>query len=57
MWKLEELEVEGRPGGRLGHFITGFGQDRAGEVYVLTSDTAGPSGTTGRVYQLVRPTD
>ena len=57
LWKLQELDVEGRPGGRLGHFITGFGQDGAGEVYVLTSDTAGPSGTTGRVYQLTRPTD
>jgi hypothetical protein len=24
-------------------------------VYVLTTDMQGPSGTTGRVYRLVRP--
>jgi hypothetical protein len=24
-------------------------------VYVLTSDASGPTGTTGRVYRLVRP--
>lgn len=55
LWKLQELRVVDRPGGRLGHFITGFGQDGAGEVYVLTSDTTGPSGTTGQVYRLTTP--
>ena len=57
LWHVQELEVEGRPDGRLGHYITGFGQDHDGEVYVLTSNTAGPSGTTGAVYRLVRPSD
>jgi glucose/arabinose dehydrogenase len=55
LWKLEELRVAGRPGGRLGHFVLGFGQDAAGEVYVLTSDRTGPAGDTGRVYRLVSP--
>jgi len=55
LWHLSELLVDGRPDGRLGHFITGFGQDEAGEVYVLTSDTSGPSGANGRVYRLTRP--
>jgi glucose/arabinose dehydrogenase len=55
LWKLQELAVAGRPGGELGHFVTGFGQDAEGEVYVLTSDTTGPSGDTGLVYRLTRP--
>lgn len=55
LWKLQELRVAGRPDGRLGEFVLGFGQDQAGEVYVLTSDTTGPTGTGGRVYQLSSP--
>ena len=43
------------PSGRLDHYLLGFGQDPAGEMYVLTSDEQGPRGTTGRVYRLVRP--
>ena len=34
------------------HFVIGFGQDRNGEVYVLTNDNFGPSGSTGRVFRL-----
>ena len=34
-----------------------FGEDDAGEVYVLTNDTTGPTRTTGRVYRLTAPTD
>ena len=55
LWHLQELRVHGRPDGRLGHFVTGFGQDQHGEMYVLTSDTTGPTGDSGRVYSLVRP--
>ncbi|MPZ89893.1 MAG: hypothetical protein GEU81_17955 [Nitriliruptorales bacterium] len=55
LWKLEELRVAGRPGGRLGHFVLGFGEDASGEVYVLTSDTTGPTGTSGNVYRLTSP--
>jgi len=54
LWHLQELRVQGRPDGRLGHFVTGFGQDEQGEVYVLTSDTTGPTDHSGRVYRLVR---
>jgi hypothetical protein len=35
--------------------VLGFGQDHNGEVYVLTSDTVGPTGENGRVYRLTRP--
>lgn len=55
LWPLQEIRVHRRPGGRLGHFILGFGRDSRGEIYVLTSDRVGPSGSTGNVYQLVRP--
>ena len=37
----------------MGDYLLGFGQDADGELYVLVSDNAGPTGTTGRVYQLV----
>jgi glucose/arabinose dehydrogenase len=55
LWKMQQLQVATSPTRRLGHFVLGFGQDLAGEVYVLTTDMQGPSGTTGRVYRLVRP--
>jgi glucose/arabinose dehydrogenase len=55
LWLMQELLVGDRPDGRLGHYLLGFGQDGAGEVYVLTSDNTGPSGDTGRVYRLVAP--
>lgn len=57
LWKLQELRVAGREDGRLGHFVTGFGQDADGEVYVLTSDTSGPAGDTGTVYRLTGPSN
>jgi glucose/arabinose dehydrogenase len=55
LWNMLELRVEGSPDGRLGHYVLGFGQDGAGEVYVLTTDMTGPSGSTGQVFRLVRP--
>jgi glucose/arabinose dehydrogenase len=55
LWQLQQLQVTMRPERRLGHFLLGFGQDLAGEMYVLTTDETGPTGTTGRVYRLVRP--
>ena len=55
LWPIQELRVHGRPGGRLGEFILGFGRDVRGEIYVLTSQSVGPSGSTGKVYRLIRP--
>lgn len=52
LWTMHELSVTGRTGGRLGHFVRGFGEDERGELYVGASDVLGPSGTTGRVYRL-----
>ena len=33
--------------------VVGLAEDRAGELYVLTNETFGPYGTTGKVYRLV----
>lgn len=55
LWHLDELQITTNPTGRLGDYLLGFGQDLAGEMYVLTTDNTGPTGTTGKVYKLVRP--
>ncbi len=42
------------PGGApLGRYLMAFGQDRKGNVYVMTSDNFAPVGTTGVVQRLV----
>jgi glucose/arabinose dehydrogenase len=55
LWEIQELEVAGFPGGELGHFLLSFGQDEENELYVLTSDSTGPTASTGRVYRIVSP--
>ncbi len=55
LWPMQELIIATNANGRLNHFLLGFGQDADGEVYVLTTDRPGPSGTTGRVYRIARP--
>jgi len=55
LWQIQELRVATNPSGRLEERILGFGQDFAGEVYVLTTDNTGPTGNTGKVFRLVRP--
>lgn len=51
-WEFAELRF-GPDEARIGGFVLGFGQDADGEVYVLTSQTGTPTGTTGRVHRLV----
>ena len=38
----------------LGHYLKGFGQDKEGEIYLTVSSLLGPSGTTGKVFRLVK---
>ena len=52
-WPVRELSVTGNPGGKLGHFLLGFGQDGQGELYVLVTDNSGPAGSSGKVYKIV----
>jgi hypothetical protein len=42
----------GQSGVELDSYVLGFGQDNEGEIYVLTTDSLGPAGTTGKVYRL-----
>lgn len=37
----------------LNEYVLGFGEDEDGEIYVLTTQRVGPSGTTGKVYKIV----
>jgi glucose/arabinose dehydrogenase len=53
MWTMQELIVEGSENGRLNEYLLSFGQDNDGEIYILTTETPGPSGNTGKVYKLV----
>jgi glucose/arabinose dehydrogenase len=55
LWHMEQLRIATSPTGRVGHYVLGFGQDLAGEMYVLTTDRTGPAGATGKVFALVRP--
>lgn len=52
-WTMRELSVAGADDGRIGRFIASFGEDRGGELYILTSENLGPFGTTGVVFQIV----
>jgi hypothetical protein len=54
-WNFRELRIQHDDDGRLGHFLLAFGQDAEGEIYVLTNDMTGPSGTTGMVFKLLPP--
>jgi glucose/arabinose dehydrogenase len=49
---FQPLVIQSHENG-LHQYIKGFGQDAAGEVYILCSEVAGPSGNTGKVYKLV----
>jgi glucose/arabinose dehydrogenase len=55
LWQIQEIIFPDRPGQRLGHYVLGFGRDAGGEIYVLTSDTTGPTGMSGKVYRVGRP--
>lgn len=52
-WSFEELGVANGEEGRVGAFVLGVGEDGERELYVLTSEQAGPSGNTGKVYKIV----
>jgi glucose/arabinose dehydrogenase len=52
-WTVTEITLVLPGGGNAGRFLLSFGQDATGELYVLTSESSGPTGSTGRVYRLV----
>jgi glucose/arabinose dehydrogenase len=52
LWDYQKLSFSNITGSNIGYFIKGFGQDGAGEVYVLGSKSLGPTGTTGTVLKI-----
>jgi glucose/arabinose dehydrogenase len=50
-WDYDKLGFNNLDGGELSEFVLGFGQDNAGEVYVLTSGGAAGS---GKVYRIAK---
>ncbi len=51
-WSLRELGVENNSDARIHLFVRGFGEDSSGELYVLTTSSLGPVGSTGAVYKI-----
>ncbi|MFB6090174.1 MAG: sorbosone dehydrogenase family protein [Halobellus sp.] len=52
-WRIRTVSVVG--GTDLGQYVLGFGRDRDGDVYVLTTAETGGGGAAGRVSRLVAP--
>ncbi|MEX2547577.1 MAG: glucose dehydrogenase, partial [Chloroflexota bacterium] len=46
LWDVQQLMG-------LESYVLGFGEDANGELYVLTTDNTGPTGTTGQVLRIV----
>ena len=53
LWPFQEVSIATRENGRLGTYLLSFGQDADLELYILTSDTAGPAGDTGKALKIV----
>jgi len=56
MWSIKELRIATSESGRIGAFVRSFGQDANHEVYVLTSQTLGPTNNTGKIYKIIDTT-
>ncbi len=54
-WQAKEVSVqrENGPGNSLNRFLLSFGEDEDGELYLLTSRSLGPIGSSGEVYKIV----
>ncbi len=53
-WTLDTLEPESHPGQHIGAFVWAFGEDRDGELYVLTNQTGALGTKTGKIWKLVK---
>ncbi|MBL9169268.1 MAG: PQQ-dependent sugar dehydrogenase [Verrucomicrobiales bacterium] len=52
-WAMETLGVKIEDGLKWKAYITGFGEDSEGELYVMTNASNGLVGKTGKVYKIV----
>ncbi len=53
LWTWGELPLAGMDNSRVGEFVLALGEDQDGELYVLTKQTTGPTGNTGKVWRIV----
>jgi glucose/arabinose dehydrogenase len=53
-WSWKPLDLQGATKGSVGAYVTAFGEDNDGEVYVMTNGRNTLTGTTGKVYKLVK---
>jgi hypothetical protein len=53
LWPMQTVQIATADDGKLNAYLLSFGQDANGELYVLTTETAGPSGTTGKIFKIV----
>ena len=51
-WPFKEVVFADRSGGELGGLLLSFGQDRAGEVYVMVTTSPELGHASGSVYRL-----
>jgi glucose/arabinose dehydrogenase len=52
-WTFAPLDLATYPGGKINGYITAFGEDAEGELYVLTTANNLLAGKTGKVFKLV----
>ena len=52
LWPLRELHLQ-PSSGEWADYIYSFGQDNDGELYILTSQSLGPTGDSGKVWKIV----
>lgn len=57
MWKMNPLTIESTGTRYMDTFLLAFAEDNAGEIYVLTSDTAGPTDGAGKVWRIAPATE
>jgi glucose/arabinose dehydrogenase len=52
-WGFDEIHLASHPDD-IGYYLKGFGQDNNGEIYLTVSSNLGPSGSTGKIFKLVK---
>lgn len=56
LWTIQMVRITNTEDGLPHAFVLGFGQDLEHELYVLTNESTGPTGTTGVVWKIVPAT-
>ncbi len=55
-WTLDQLEPESHSGPSIGAFVWAFGEDKDGELYLLTNQTGALGNKSGKIWKLVKST-